>query len=269
MIGLARPESRGAARFMMTLGHVRNQASGKSIAVIWSTARQQKAILHHTGGGGLEIEALAAGRQATRMSDRRDAGCGHSTADGPTNLVTTGTRRTALSTAEWPSRDRRAVIVGGGLTGAVIAQTFATHGIAVAVVEAGLVARGSTAASSAAAPPGARPWAAGALRTLWNESMVSVSGNEPSPRSRFRRDAQAASHFLRADETRRGVLRHESRRDRPLASGVRAPHSGRFRRRVARSGRPSSTDRYSGELTDVETACAFTPHAGRLQPEEG
>ena len=40
-------------------------------------------------------------------------------------------------------------IVGGGMTGALVAQAFASAGIPVTVVEAGLVARGSTAASSA------------------------------------------------------------------------------------------------------------------------
>src|SRR5438477_4852558 len=42
-----------------------------------------------------------------------------------------------------------AVVVGGGMTGAVIANAFAAHGISVALVEANQVARGSTAASSA------------------------------------------------------------------------------------------------------------------------
>ena len=39
-------------------------------------------------------------------------------------------------------------IVGGGLTGALIAYTFAGAGVSVAVIEGGLVGRGSTAASS-------------------------------------------------------------------------------------------------------------------------
>ena len=40
-------------------------------------------------------------------------------------------------------------IVGSGMTGAIVAQTFASSGISVAVLEANRVARGSTAASSA------------------------------------------------------------------------------------------------------------------------
>jgi glycine/D-amino acid oxidase-like deaminating enzyme len=40
-------------------------------------------------------------------------------------------------------------IVGGGMTGALVAQTFASSGFAVVVLEANRVARGSTAASSA------------------------------------------------------------------------------------------------------------------------
>src|SRR6185437_17069388 len=46
-------------------------------------------------------------------------------------------------------RQRDVAIVGGGITGALIAHAFATAGISVAVVEGDLVARGSTAASSA------------------------------------------------------------------------------------------------------------------------
>ena len=40
-------------------------------------------------------------------------------------------------------------IVGGGMTGALVAHAFASAGIATTVVEADLVGRGSTAASSA------------------------------------------------------------------------------------------------------------------------
>jgi hypothetical protein len=46
-------------------------------------------------------------------------------------------------------RQSDVAIVGGGITGAPIAHAFATAGISVAVVEGDLVARGSTAASSA------------------------------------------------------------------------------------------------------------------------
>jgi glycine/D-amino acid oxidase-like deaminating enzyme len=42
-----------------------------------------------------------------------------------------------------------AVVVGGGMTGALVAEAFARAGISVIVLEAGLVGRGSTAASSA------------------------------------------------------------------------------------------------------------------------
>jgi glycine/D-amino acid oxidase-like deaminating enzyme len=41
------------------------------------------------------------------------------------------------------------VIVGGGMTGALVAHTLASAGISTAILEAGLVGRGSTAASSA------------------------------------------------------------------------------------------------------------------------
>lgn len=41
------------------------------------------------------------------------------------------------------------VVVGGGMTGALVAQTFAEAGVSVAVLEGALVGRGSTAASSA------------------------------------------------------------------------------------------------------------------------
>ena len=40
-------------------------------------------------------------------------------------------------------------IVGGGITGALIAHAFASAGVATTLLEAGLVGRGSTAASSA------------------------------------------------------------------------------------------------------------------------
>jgi hypothetical protein len=40
-------------------------------------------------------------------------------------------------------------IVGGGMTGALVAHAFASAGIAATVLEAGVVGRGSTAASSA------------------------------------------------------------------------------------------------------------------------
>jgi glycine/D-amino acid oxidase-like deaminating enzyme len=46
-------------------------------------------------------------------------------------------------------RQKDVAIVGGGITGALIAHAFTTAGISVAVVEGDLVARGSTAASSA------------------------------------------------------------------------------------------------------------------------
>ncbi len=45
--------------------------------------------------------------------------------------------------------DCEVAIVGGGITGALAALTFATSGVSVAIVEAALVGRGSTAASSA------------------------------------------------------------------------------------------------------------------------
>jgi glycine/D-amino acid oxidase-like deaminating enzyme len=40
-------------------------------------------------------------------------------------------------------------IVGGGMTGALVAHAFASAGVATVLLEAGLIARGSTAASSA------------------------------------------------------------------------------------------------------------------------
>src|SRR5688500_8994135 len=46
-------------------------------------------------------------------------------------------------------READVVVVGGGITGASVAATFAAAGVGVAVVEAGLVGRGSTAASTA------------------------------------------------------------------------------------------------------------------------
>lgn len=47
------------------------------------------------------------------------------------------------------SHDADVAIVGGGITGAVVAQRFAAAGVRVAVIDGGLVGRGSTAASSA------------------------------------------------------------------------------------------------------------------------
>ena len=45
--------------------------------------------------------------------------------------------------------DADVVIVGGGITGAGIAQAFAEAGVQVVLLEAGLVGRGSTSASTA------------------------------------------------------------------------------------------------------------------------
>lgn len=56
-------------------------------------------------------------------------------------------RRRYQPLRDWQSSD--VVIVGGGMTGAGIAQVLAEAGIDVAVLEAGLVGRGSTAASTA------------------------------------------------------------------------------------------------------------------------
>ena len=47
------------------------------------------------------------------------------------------------------SHDADVVIIGGGMTGASIAQVFAEAGVSVALVEAGLVGRGSTSVSTA------------------------------------------------------------------------------------------------------------------------
>jgi glycine/D-amino acid oxidase-like deaminating enzyme len=47
------------------------------------------------------------------------------------------------------SHETAVAIVGGGMTGALVAYAFASAGVATAVVESGLVGRGSTAASSA------------------------------------------------------------------------------------------------------------------------
>ena len=47
------------------------------------------------------------------------------------------------------SHETSVAIVGGGMTGALVAHAFASAGIATTVVEADLVGRGSTAASSA------------------------------------------------------------------------------------------------------------------------
>lgn len=46
-------------------------------------------------------------------------------------------------------RETTVAVVGGGITGALVAHAFASAGIAVALVEAGLVGRGSTVASAA------------------------------------------------------------------------------------------------------------------------
>jgi len=57
------------------------------------------------------------------------------------------------SRQRYPALTRRIeadlAIVGGGMTGAIVAQAFATSGISVALLESNRVARGSTAASSA------------------------------------------------------------------------------------------------------------------------
>src|SRR4029453_5135007 len=45
--------------------------------------------------------------------------------------------------------DADVAIVGGGMTGALVAQRFANAGVGVALLEAALVGRGSTAASTA------------------------------------------------------------------------------------------------------------------------
>jgi ribulose 1,5-bisphosphate synthetase/thiazole synthase len=45
------------------------------------------------------------------------------------------------------NHETNVAIVGGGMTGALVAHAFASAGIATTVVEAGLVGRGSTAAS--------------------------------------------------------------------------------------------------------------------------
>ena len=61
--------------------------------------------------------------------------------------------RTRKAAARYPvlrgERQTEVVVVGGGLTGAMIAHAFAEHGASVIVVEAARVAHGSTAASTA------------------------------------------------------------------------------------------------------------------------
>jgi glycine/D-amino acid oxidase-like deaminating enzyme len=69
---------------------------------------------------------------------------------GGTSIWLKGTR---VSPPRYPRlrghHDVEVAIVGGGITGALVAETFARHGVSVAVLEGGLVGRGSTAASSA------------------------------------------------------------------------------------------------------------------------
>src|SRR5688572_3330222 len=73
-----------------------------------------------------------------------------STLRGGTSIWLQGTRP---ASPRYPRlrghHDVDVAIVGGGITGALIAEAFARHGVAVAVLEGGLVGRGSTAASSA------------------------------------------------------------------------------------------------------------------------
>jgi glycine/D-amino acid oxidase-like deaminating enzyme len=73
-----------------------------------------------------------------------------STLRGGTSIWLEGNR---ASLPQYPRlrghRDVEVAIVGGGITGALVAETFARHGVSVAVLEGGLGGRGSTAASSA------------------------------------------------------------------------------------------------------------------------
>jgi len=68
---------------------------------------------------------------------------------GTTPIWLAGERTTATYGRLIGNRRADAVIVGGGITGALAAEAFARNGISVIVLEAGLVGRGSTAASSA------------------------------------------------------------------------------------------------------------------------
>ena len=103
-------------------------------------------------------------------------------------------------------------IVGGGMTGALVALTFATEGIPVALLEAGCVGCGSTAASSAlllqepdrglaelAARYGGR-----SSRRIWELGRDAVA--------RSHSHAAPSSHRVRSRRARRRLLRDECRR---------------------------------------------------------
>ena len=127
-------------------------------------------------------------------------------------------------------------IVGGGMTGALVAQAFAAAGVSVTIVEAGLVARGSTVASSALLlhEPDLelsqleRRYGPGASRRVWRLSQESV-GQLVGLLTRLRIHCKLEkrdSVYFAIDEG--AVLR--------LKRPVQGPPSGRIRSRMAEHG---------------------------------
>ena len=98
-------------------------------------------------------------------------------------------------------------IVGGGMTGAMIAERFAAHGIRVAVVEAARVGHGSTAASTALLlqePDYDLASLSRSIRPPRRDARVDV---EPGRRARFHRHSRPTEDHLRPDRAGLAVLR--------------------------------------------------------------
>ena len=121
-------------------------------------------------------------------------------------------RDTATAKRRYPTlagkHETSVAIVGGGMTGALVAHAFASAGISTTLLEGSLVGRGSTAASSALLlqEPDlelmelAQRYGLRTSRRIWEMSRESAR--------RAGGAVQTASHSVRPEEERCRLLRH-------------------------------------------------------------
>ena len=155
-------------------------------------------------------------------------------------------------------------IVGGGMTGALVAQAFAAAGVSVTIVEAGLVARGSTVASSALLlhEPDLElsqletRYGPGASRRIWRLSQESV-GQLVGLLTRLRIRCELVkrdSVYFAIDEGAVQRLKHEYRVRRQAGFEAEWLSTGDLRRLTGISGRGAIRTRGSAQF-DPYHAC--------------
>ena len=152
-------------------------------------------------------------------------------------------------------------IVGGGMTGAMIAEAFTRDGVRVAVVEAARIGQGSTAASTALLLQ-EPDYDLEALSDRYGARGEAHLDAQPGCRARFHRDHRRLK--IACDLSERDSLYYtlDEERARTAAARIEAAAQGRTRRQVARS---AALLRASGITAPARFARAATRNSIRCR----